>query len=88
MLDVRPMVPQELRGGRHGVSRRLSNDTRYVGAVGHALLLSLLRPLVRFMVNYQFFCKKCSLNNQESFAKKQACTSTRDLDLSLTLTFR
>ena len=29
-------------------------------------------PLVKFMVNYQFNCKKCSPNKQESFIKKQA----------------
>ena len=34
---------------------------------------TLLRNLVRFMINYQFYCKKCAINNQESFATKQAC---------------
>ncbi|CAF0719420.1 unnamed protein product [Brachionus calyciflorus] len=29
-------------------------------------------PLVRFTVNYQFFCKNCGQNRQESFSKKQA----------------
>jgi Set1/Ash2 histone methyltransferase complex subunit ASH2 len=29
-------------------------------------------PLVRFMVNYQFICKKCAPNKAESFVKKQA----------------
>ena len=29
-------------------------------------------PLVKFMVNYQFTCKKCSPNKLESFVKKQA----------------
>jgi Set1/Ash2 histone methyltransferase complex subunit ASH2 len=29
-------------------------------------------PLVRFMVNYQFVCKKCSPTRTETFVKKQA----------------
>jgi hypothetical protein len=67
MLCMCPLVSQRMSRNRYRVNLNLSLS------INKKKTNILFRPLVRFMINYQFICKKCNVSGNEIFSKKQAC---------------
>jgi hypothetical protein len=67
MLCMCTLVSQRMSRNRHRVNINLSLF------INKKKTNILFRPLVRFMINYQFICKKCNVSGIEIFSKKQAC---------------